>query len=244
MARLNQIIAVVKGEKQRVYEAITKLHQAVQKGDLLRGQTRVYRPKDDDGETLPGERSAVQVKAERVLDDAAGLWARLWDLLATADEGNTRATADVVVDGQVLLAMVPATTLLAMEKQLADVRTFFAKLPVLDPAHEWTYDPNVNAYTTKPVDTTRTKKVPRVLTKAEATDRHPAQVEVWHEDITVGYWSTMHQSGALPQARVTQLVGRIDTLLVAVKAAREAANMVEVRDQHIGKPIMDYLLAK
>jgi hypothetical protein len=34
--------------------------------------------------------------------------------------------------------------------------------------------------------------------KAEATEKHPAQVEVYHEDVVVGQWKTVKFSGALP----------------------------------------------
>lgn len=241
--RLNQIIALLKGAKTAAQEKITKLHHAVQRAELLRGQTRTYQARAEDGERLPGESQVLQLRADKVLADAAEVWARVWDLSATLDEGNTRATADVMIDGKPLLKGLPAQTLLTLEKQLVDVRTFFTKLPVLDPAYEWSYSEGVAAYTTRPIETVRTKKVPQRFVKAEATDKHPAQVEVYHEDVPVGVWTTIHQSGALPQQRVSQLVARADALIAAVKLAREAANMVEVQDQQIGKPLMDYLLA-
>ena len=48
------------------------------------------------------------------------------------------------------------------------------------------------------MQTLRTKKVPRNHVKAEATEKHPAQVEVYYEDVAVGYWTTVKFSGALP----------------------------------------------
>lgn len=48
-------------------------------------------------------------------------------------------------------------------------------------------------------------QVPRNHVKAEATDKHPAQVEVYHEDVPVGYWTTVKFSGALPARRVNEL---------------------------------------
>jgi hypothetical protein len=93
------------------------------------------------------------------------------------------------------------------------------------------------------VQTNRTKKVPRVLVKYEATDKHPAQVETWFEDIPVGVWNTVHLSGAVPAARQRELLARVADLAEAVKIAREEANMAEVTDQHVGGAIFAYLLA-
>jgi len=78
---------------------------------------------------------------------------------------------------------------------------------------------------------------------AEATDHHPAQVTVWHEDVIVGTWTTTKLSGALPASRVAELLGRVTALHDAVRHAREEANCAPARDVKIGKLILDYVLA-
>ena len=55
MPRLNQIIAVEKGIKSQSFSELTDAHHAVQKPALLSGISRTYRPKDEEGETLPSE---------------------------------------------------------------------------------------------------------------------------------------------------------------------------------------------
>ena len=104
------------------------------------------------------------------------------------------------------------TYLLFLEKQLTDLHTFVKKLPVLDAAEAWAFDEATDAYSTAPTQTTRTKKVPRNHVKAEATEKHPAQVEVYFEDVLVGYWTTVKFSGALPQARSTSCKARVEKL--------------------------------
>ncbi len=90
----------------------------------------------------------------------------------------------------------------------------------------------------------RSKKVPRVLVTYEATKEHPAQVQVWHEDVKVGEWTKIEYSGALPQQRVAQLLERVDALKKAVQFAREAANSMEVTQPQIGKAFFDHVFAK
>ena len=147
-------------------------------------------------------------------------------MVLTKEVGNTVATADIVVDGEqdVLLAAVPVTYLLFLEKQLVNLRTFIDKLPVLDPSVAWSVDPATGDWRSSPVETVRTKKVPRNWVKAEATKEHPAQVEVYHEDVMVGTWETTRLSGALPATRKAVLSDRVSRLLTAVKYARERAN--------------------
>jgi len=243
MARLNQIIAVEKGIKTRSLKELTEAHHALQKPALLSGISRAYRPKDEDGEQLPPEATRVQVKAEEIIKRTADILVELFDVTATKDYTNCKARADVVVDGKVLLAAVPVTYLLFIEKQLVDLHTFIKKLPVLDAAEGWTFDPSADCWATEPVQTAKTKKIPRNHVKAEATDKHPAQVDVYHEDVVVGYWKTLKFSGALPAKRVNELVDRVEKLQQAVKFAREEANNQAADEQKVGRTVLSYLFA-
>src|SRR5215469_6169956 len=241
MARLNQIIAVEKGVKSQSIQELTEAHQSLQKPTLLSGIARTYRPKDEEGEDLPPESTRVQLKAQEVIRTTVESLTKLFDVTATKDWTNCRAKADVVVDGRTLLSQVPATYLLFLEKQLVDLHTFVKKLPVLDASETWSYDSSADAWATEPVQTLRTKKVPRNHVKAEATENHPAQVEVYYEDVTVGYWRTVKFSGALPAQRVNELLERVERLQEAVKFAREEANNLEVEEQKVGEPFFAYL---
>lgn len=241
MAKLNQIIAVEKSVKSKSFAELTEAHHAVQKPSLLSGISRVYQPKDEEGEQLPPESTRVQIRTEEILRDMGATITRLLDVTATKDWANCAARANVEVDGQTLLADVPVTYLLFLEKQLTDLHTFIKKLPVLDAAESWTFDNSADCWRTDPVRTIRTKKVPRNHVKAEATEHHPAQVEVYYEDVPVGYWSTTKFSGALPAKRVNELTDRVEKLQAAVKFAREEANSAEVTDKHVGDAVFGYL---
>jgi hypothetical protein len=168
---------------------------------------------------------------------------RLFDVTATKDWANGQARADVVVDGNVLLSDVPVTYLLFLEKQLVDLHTFVRKLPVLDASETWTFDASADCWATEAIQTVRTKKIPRNHVKAEATEHHPAQVEVYYEDVPVGYWRTVKFSGAMPARRVNEILERVEKLQQAVKFAREEANNVEVDDQRIGEQVFYYLFS-
>jgi hypothetical protein len=241
MAKLNQIIAVEKGIKSKSFQDLTEAHHAVQKPALLSGISRIYQPKDEEGEQLPPESTKVQVRAEDILRQMAATLTRLFDVTATKDATNAVAKTNVAVDGDTLLTDVPVTYLLFLEKQLADLHTFVKKLPVLDAAESWTFNDSADCWSTEPVRTIRTKKVPRNHVKAEATDKHPAQVEVYYEDVPVGYWTTVKFSGALPAKRVSELLGRVEKLQHAVKFAREEANTTEAIDRRVGERVFGYL---
>jgi hypothetical protein len=239
--KLNQIIAVEKGVKSKSFQDLTEAHHAVQKVALLSGISRSYQPKDEEGEQLPPESTRVQVKVEEVLRHTTATLTRLFDVTATKDWANCAAKADVVVDGRTLVSGAPVSYLLFLEKQLTDLHTFVKKLPVLDAAESWVHDASIDGWKTEPVRTIRTKKIPRNHVKAEATEKHPAQVEVYYEDVPVGYWTTVKFSGALPAQRVNELLERVEKLQTAVKFAREEANGTEVSDQVVGAAVFGYL---
>lgn len=244
MTKLNQIIAIEKGTKTQSVRDLTDAHQALQKQALLSGISRSYRPRDEEnGEKLPPEQTKVQIRAKDMIRKTADVMTKLFDITATKDIANCEARADVVVDGRVIIANAPVTYLLFLEKQLVDLHTFVKKLPVLDPSEEWHHDSTSNCWATDPAFGVRTKKVIRNHVKAEATEKHPAQVETYTEDVVVGEWKTIKFSGSLPQKEVDEFLARVEKLQEAVKFAREAANSVEVQDARIGKAAFDYVFS-
>jgi hypothetical protein len=244
MPRLNQIIAVEKSVKSRSHQDLTEAHHTLQKPNLLSGIARTYRPKDEEGEQLPPESTRVQVRAQGVIRRTGEILAELFDVTATKDWANCEARADVVVDGKTLLENAPVTYLLFLEKQLVDLHTFVKKLPVLDAAESWVFDEPADCWATEPLQTVKTKKIPRNHVKAEATEKHPAQVEVYYEDVIVGQWKTVKFSGALPARRVNELVERVEKLQAAVKFAREEANSSVAEEQKVGRAVLAYVFGK
>lgn len=240
---LHQAIALRGSEKTRAETAFTKIYQNVQKPEPLSGISRTYEPKTEDGDRLPDESTRVQVNVEDMLRQATAALTRYFDLTATQEWGNTAAAADIVVDGEVLLPAVPVTYLIFLERKLADLAQFVAKLPTLDPAQEWEYDPNSGHQRAKAVRTHRTRKVPRNHVKAAATEKHPAQVDVYFEDEVIGTWTTTRYSGALPVDRVNQLAERVRKLQDAVKAAHSQANAQQVDEKKVGETVLGWLFA-
>jgi hypothetical protein len=234
-------VAIVNGAKTRAENTLTRAYHQIQKPTLLAGIARAYQPRDDEGERLPGETQLVQVRVDDIVNDVRQALTRMLDVVATQDWANTNARTDLIVDGQILLPNVPVTYLMWLEKQVVNLRTFIGKLPVLDVAETWEWDEDTRTHATLPVETTRTKKVPRNHVKAPATDRHPAQVDVWMEDVVVGYWNTTKYSGAVPAAEVFELTRRADALLDGIRFARERANATPVEDVEAGSPVLEFL---
>ncbi|MGW3866135.1 DUF7873 family protein [Streptomyces sp. NPDC005047] len=239
--RLSQVVAVEKPIKTEAYGVLSAAHHQVQKAALLAGISRTYRPRDDEGEQLPAESTRVQARAEDAVREVTEALTRFYDVTATRDWANRTATADIKLAGTPVIRDVPVPYLLFLEKQLTNLTTFVEKLPVLDPSEEWSYDEGQATWRTTAYETVRSKKVPRNHVKAPATDRHPAQVDVYYEDVPVGTWTTVKYSGALPAAQVKAMLERVQALRDAVKYAREEANATEIDQVRIARPLLEYI---
>lgn len=242
MTKLNQIIAVSNGRKASCTAAVTELYKLLQKPELFSGLERKYQPLDDEGEKLPSETKIVQKKVGEVLSEAQDHLVELFDIIAIQEYANCEAKADIKVGEQVIARAVPVSYMLFLEKQLDNIKSIVSKVPVLSTDVKWSKsqsDPSV--YITDVVTTTRTKKVPKAFVKAPATDKHPAQVDIFTEDVLVGNWNKVDISGAVSIKERDTMLKKVDSLRDAVKAAREEANSIEVKKIDIGRLITNYI---
>ncbi len=241
MPKLCEIIAIVSGRKTEAQKQLTDLHRVTSKAELFNGLNRVYKPRDaEDTETLPAETKTIQVRSQDAFNGLEKTMSNVYDLILTQDTGNTKARADVVVDGFLILKDVPVTSLLYFEKQLEDLKKFYASIPVLDPSVNWHKDSTTGVY--KTTSTTHRAKRKKVAFKmADATDKHPAQVQIIEEESVVGDWLKTDTSAALSLADKTALMDRIVALKEAVVLAREKANSTDVENRKAGEALFSYL---
>jgi len=186
MGKLNQVIAVVAGKKKLAAEAVTAAYHAMQKLELFQGISRSYTPRDEDGERFPAESKIAQSSAQALIGAVFEPLTDMFDTVLTQEFANTNTRGNIVVDGKEVARDLPVTYLLFLEKQLTDFITFISKLPVLDPSEVWSWDSNANCYASTPSESVKSKKIPKAFIKYEATKEHPAQVEMFTEDVVVG----------------------------------------------------------
>jgi len=244
MTKQNQIIAIEKTVKTDAEKAFTAAYQMLDQETRFSGIARTYSPINDDDPNAfqyPDESTLVQMTVPELISAVEVKLVRMIDVVTTKDSTNTLAKADIKVGDTVLATDVPVTTMLWLEKQLQDMRTFLSKLPMLDPGKEWTWDDQTGNYVSDPVDTVKTQKVLQNHVKYEATIEHAAQVETFTKDEPVGKWTTRQFSGAIPRATRDALMDRLTNLQESVKMAREEANNTEVTDHKIAEGILDYL---
>lgn len=245
---LSQIVNSHAGVRKGFTQVETRIYKDIQKtanDGPMSGVHRVYKKRDDDGADLPDEFRKVQYTVDEKLTEFMAAFVRLTDVAATMDAANTVARADVKIGETVIIADAPPTQLLSLEKNLVHLRTFISSLPVLDPSTSWTWNADAGAYASRPQGTTKTEKITKPVEMSPATDRHPAQVMAVTEDKIIGTWETIRYSGYMDGDKIKRLLDRVDTLLLAVKYAREAANaQTTVEHVRVGGAIQTYLFGE
>jgi hypothetical protein len=247
---LGQVVAAEAAARAEANKRRGTLHKQGQKGDLFEGFDTTYSPfaEADDGSDQrslqrPPEGKRVQLIAEDLLREFMNEMRSAIDLAAVKDEANCRAKADVITPGgSVLLRAVPATHLLHMEKVLEDFGAFIARLPVRDPAVDWTYNPD-DRLAHSPETFTNSEEVrTRALVIVPPTQYQAGQGTAIQERVAIGRRTTVRHTGALSVQRKRDLERRVAELKVAFKQARETANRAEAADASEAEVLFGYIL--
>jgi len=197
-----------------------------------------------EGEALREQKAMTTTVADK-LEYVSGHFVRFMDALAQKENTNQQARADVILpDGTVLAKDVPATLLLALEGKLSKLRRMYEVLPTLQPGVDWEADPQMGEGVFKaaePIMKHKTEKTLRYTVMVPSTDKHPAQVEKWYEDVPIGQSITNTWSGMISPAKKSELLERVDMLTHSIKQARMRANETEVVKFDIGQKLLDFI---
>ncbi len=245
--KLHEILAVEGGLEKTAKKLLLSSKKQFDKENLFTGQTKRLEMFDVDMERLNvTETQKIETTVDENLDYALNAVSKHWDSVIQKDGANQKAVADVVVNDKVIAKDIPATTLLGLESKLTELRGLFEAIPTLAPGITWVdssadkqgiyviKDPVVQFKTEKDVDF-------RVL--YEATKEHPAQITQFNIVKNVGKFITEKKSGMYSAHRKAKVLENLDTLLRAVKKARQRANNVDVdTNQKIGSALTDFIL--
>ena len=168
------------------------------------------------------------------------------DVLLQKEATNQNACADIIINDDTIAAKIPATMLLALERELGKYRLMFLDMPTLDSGIEWVSDEDTGQHifaAKNSVKTHKTEKNLKIISLAEATPQHKEQVQTMSQDVIIGQYVTKHRSGMITSAKKAELLKRFDALMAAIKQARMRANEEEVVAGKIGAQLFEYILS-
>ncbi len=248
MTKLHELLAVQGNLSGQANKKRADLMDTFEKKRHLFEETRkTFNPSGEDGGTATvEEQKDIQATVTAEIEWVVRSLAKAVDVAYQVDLANTEAKADVVTeDNETLLKAVPATTLLQLEKRVAEWKDMIATIPTLDPAKGFQPDAarGKGYYRARDVQKTRTKKVKEVLKLAPPTDKHPEQVQVIDVDKPIGTVLEQEWSSRITPAMKANLLDRVETLYRAVTKARSKANehAIETNDKKIGAELLEFV---
>jgi hypothetical protein len=250
MGQLHEVLAVeseLKNAAKKIYEET--LNTFSKKPGHFQGVLKTLRMFDDsrsNEEAAQCEHKELVTTVGEKLEYISKSLVQAIDASAQKEATNQAAVGNVTIDNNIVLANVPATLLLTLEKELVSYRNLYNTIPTLEPGVIWESDEVAGdgVFKTKdPVIRSKTEKMRLHKEISPATKEHKAQIEQWTEDRPVGEYSTTFISGMISPARKAVLLGRIDQLILAVKKARTRANKQEIVDIHVGQKLFDFINA-
>jgi hypothetical protein len=245
MGKLHELLAV-ETDLEATYKKVVDeaINTFSKKPDHFIGQHRSLNMFDESkqNENLEEHKELVSTVGEKLLY-VKDFVTRYFDAVLQKEKTNQTAFADLIVDGKVLGFSLPATFLLGLETKLKQIRIMYESSPTLPPGIKWEIDNETGRGVFKATldDKLKTAKTFMHKVLVAPTDKHPAQVEKWEEQIPVGKYTTTVQYGMLTPAQKSRFIGRIDKLIQGCKQARQRANCAEVVSMEIGNVLYEYI---
>jgi len=245
MGKLHELLAVENDVEKVSRKLIEESKKTLGKDNLFNGQVRTLTHfSSEDAMSDTTERTELTTTVDENIDYTVDALAEYYDVVYQKDLTNQQAVADIVVDGKVLASNVPSTFLLGMEKKLNSLRDLYTAIPTLQPGIKWEQASDAGEgvfQSANDVEQFKTKKDIDFKEVAPATKEHKAQIVQYETTINVGKYVTTKTSGMFTPLEKANRITKLDTLLKAVKQARNRANGTEVVKGNIGKVILDFI---
>jgi hypothetical protein len=210
------------------------------KESVLKGESRVFTPTDDEGETRPATSVKVQHNSKDLLATLSKVLGDFFNYELTKNLGNCMNTATVTVSG--LSLELDMSSLLFLRTQLTELAGKFNSFSTLSNQSEWLMDEDTGFRRTPPVVTVSYKNVETPLLLAPATKEHPAQVKTFQQQVEQGRWSATQFSSQLSPTEVEAMKRRTEELLMLLNVAIKDINANKVEVDNNGSQLVNYII--
>ena len=248
-AMLHEVLAVESDLASTAEKIVTEtIVTFTKKADRFQGSHRRLEMFSEDRkqeEAGAAESKEIVETVPSKLQYAAKTLAKYWNAVAQKERTNQDARADIVVEGKVLVADMPATFLLGMETRLKKLRAILEAAPTHHPGIKWVEDLDKGKdifRSETPQATKREEKDFEFRVLYDATEQHPAQIEKWNTNKAVGTYFTNFWTSTISPAQKSVLLSRCDTLIRAVKKARMRANKTPIVKVSPAQQMINFVL--
>lgn len=244
MSKLHELLAVEEDRRGKANKIALETQKVFKSHpNYFIEQIVTFKPHSEEEDELVEGHIAMTTTVKDRLDYTSKAISNYFDVFVQKENANTEAKADVVLfDGTTFMKDVPATALLALEKELGKLMTMYDAIPTLEATVKWAdADDRGEGFKTTTTVRRRTKKITKPVVMYPHSEQHPAQVKEVSEDIETGLIEQLTTSSKLTSLEKSNIIGRLDNLKIAIKKARMRANTVKVPSINVGKKIFSYI---
>lgn len=251
MPKLHELLSTEGNLKSQAESCRADLQKTFQsKGHHFSKKIVTFKPLAEGAETKVESQLDLQTSVTKELAWIGEKLQKVINAGHAIDIGNTQAVADIVLDnGKTLLAGIPGTSLLRLERRITEIKELIKSIPTLDPAKGFELDiaDGTGHYKAKDDTRPRTEKKFSYVVMVPATPEHPAQVKELMVDQPTGTLLTQEWSSLISVSDKGDMLDRVEELLRAVKRARSRANEIELTLNKggvvkIGSTIWDFIV--
>lgn len=239
--KLYEVLALEPDLQEKAKEAFATITRLFASGESFIKRIESYRPLLDGEPELQSKETEMAFTVEALLEEFTRVQGDFMNIALTKENTNADTMADLVVDGKLLAAGLPATALLNLEGRLAEIRKLYEAIPTIDPTGKWEDDASTGLRKAGPFTKLRFKKVRRSHVLYEHTPEHPAQVEPYSEDVPAYEVDETIWNSKMTIAEKRARIKRIDKLIQETKAARLRANDHEAQRLRVSDKIFGYI---
>jgi hypothetical protein len=239
--KLYELLAVETDLKKKAADQLKDTTNLFAHSEKFIGQTISPHALNADDPELPVEKAEMAFTVHGELKKVGDVFGDFMDVTVQKEMTNATTNADVLIEDVVFLKGMTATALLNLESRLEELKKVYEAIPTVDMTEVWEYIGGQGVYVSERRISFRTKKVMRNHVLAQADQYHPAQVQVYTEEVPVYRVEKVLTSGMIEPIEKKDKLDRIDKLARAVKQARQRANDTEITDIEVASKIFKYI---
>lgn len=251
MSKLHELLAVegdLDGNVVKVTEEAVVTFS--KRADHFSKSERSYLPTAENEPEQPTEYHDITTTVGEKLSYVLESWVKYLDANCQKEATNQVAKADIIIDGNVLVSGLPATALLSFENKFKKLRAMFEVIPTWAPGTEWGLDTSISTEERKiykakhPEQKNRSVKTFAHKVLVPPSDKHPAQIEKWEEQVVVGRYTKDIWTGTISVSEKSEYLRRLDILIREIKKARQRANEAEIIKINVAESLINYVMGK
>jgi len=252
----HELLAIETDVNNLAHKMLNETEALFDRSTAFDEHSKLYKAFEEGDKDIPdAERKKMITTVKERLAYTMSPLAKAIDVMVSKETTNTVAKADIIIkdeDGNVVATLgkdIPVSALLQLEKRFVETRKMYDKMPTFNTETHWIKGVNLDGVDCWQVADagktvrTRTEKITEAFNPNPVSGGDKFKLEPIEKQVVkpVGEYTTMVKTGRISPAEKSQIIGRLDKVIAAIKAARAVANSIDTVENNIGRDIFKFI---